>query len=71
MPTLTGRQLHPIAEEIDRAPRLGERLLDRMGGTPLRRLDRVGAHLPGVQLLAKAERANPGGYLSERFWEDA
>ena len=45
---------------------LGSSLLDRIGRTPLLRLDRLTAHLPGVQLLGKAEWANPGGSVKDR-----
>ena len=45
---------------------LGTTLLDRIGNTPLVRLDRLTAHLPGVQILGKAEWANPGGSVKDR-----
>ena len=45
---------------------LGETLLERVGNTPLLRLDRLTAHLPGVQILGKAEWANPGGSVKDR-----
>jgi len=45
---------------------LGTALLDRVGNTPLIRLDRLTAHLPGVQILGKAEWANPGGSVKDR-----
>jgi len=45
---------------------LGSRILDRIGNTPLVRLDRLTAHLPGVQILGKAEWANPGGSVKDR-----
>ncbi|HEX4021976.1 MAG TPA: cysteine synthase family protein [Acidobacteriaceae bacterium] len=45
---------------------LGSRILDRIGNTPLVRLDRVTAHLPGIQILGKAEWANPGGSVKDR-----
>ncbi|MDE1155046.1 MAG: cysteine synthase family protein [Acidobacteriaceae bacterium] len=45
---------------------LGTALLDRVGNTPLLRLDRLTAHLPGVQILGKAEWANPGGSVKDR-----
>jgi cysteine synthase B len=48
------------------AARLGTTLLDRIGNTPLLRLDRLTAHLPGIQLLGKAEWANPGGSVKDR-----
>jgi cysteine synthase B len=45
---------------------LGTTLLDRIGNTPLLRLERVAAHLPGIQILGKAEWANPGGSIKDR-----
>jgi S-sulfo-L-cysteine synthase (O-acetyl-L-serine-dependent) len=45
---------------------LGTSLLDRIGNTPLLRLDKLTAHLPGIQLLGKAEWANPGGSVKDR-----
>jgi cysteine synthase B len=45
---------------------LGTTLLDRIGNTPLVRLDRLSAHLPGVQILGKAEWMNPGGSVKDR-----
>ena len=49
--------------------RLGTTLLDRVGHTPLLRLDRLTEHLPAgsrVQILGKAEWANPGGSVKDR-----
>ncbi len=45
---------------------LGSSILERIGNTPLLRLDRLTAHLPGVLLLGKAEWANPGGSVKDR-----
>ena len=45
---------------------LGTSLLERIGNTPLLRLDRLTAHLPGVQILGKAEWVNPGGSVKDR-----
>jgi S-sulfo-L-cysteine synthase (O-acetyl-L-serine-dependent) len=45
---------------------LGTSLLERIGNTPLIRLERIAAHLPGIQILAKAEWANPGGSVKDR-----
>jgi S-sulfo-L-cysteine synthase (O-acetyl-L-serine-dependent) len=45
---------------------LGTTLLDRIGNTPLVRLERITAHLPGIQILGKAEWANPGGSVKDR-----
>ncbi|MGB9031541.1 MAG: cysteine synthase family protein [Acidobacteriaceae bacterium] len=45
---------------------LGDRLLDRIGNTPLVRLERLSSDLPGVQILGKAEWTNPGGSVKDR-----
>jgi S-sulfo-L-cysteine synthase (O-acetyl-L-serine-dependent) len=45
---------------------LGTALMDRIGNTPLVRLERIAAHLPGIQILGKAEWANPGGSVKDR-----
>jgi len=52
----TARQTHP----------LGQHTLDRIGNTPLLRLERVARDLPGVTLLGKAEWMNPGGSVKDR-----
>src|ERR1700721_893891 len=44
----------------------GTSLLDRLGNTPLLRLDRLTAHLPNILLLGKAEWSNPGGSVKDR-----
>ncbi|MBB5319146.1 PLP-dependent cysteine synthase family protein [Tunturibacter empetritectus] len=44
----------------------GTSILDRVGHTPLVRLERLSAHLPGIQILGKAEWANPGGSVKDR-----
>jgi cysteine synthase B len=41
-------------------------MLDRIGNTPLVRLERLTAHLPGILILGKAEWANPGGSVKDR-----
>jgi len=40
--------------------------LEQVGNTPLVRLERVASHLPGIELLAKAEWYNPGGSVKDR-----
>ena len=52
--------------EVSAPHTLGTSILDRIGNTPLLRLDRVTAHLPGITLLGKAEWANPGGSVKDR-----
>ena len=44
----------------------GESLLDRIGNTPLLRLERVGKEFPNVEFCAKAEWFNPGGSVKDR-----
>lgn len=45
---------------------LGTTVAERIGNTPLVRLDRLTAELPGITLLGKAEWANPGGSVKDR-----
>jgi len=49
-----------------RSSRLGLRALDRVGNTPLLRLERISADLPDVEILGKAEWYNPGGSVKDR-----
>ena len=44
----------------------GTSILDRIGNTSLVRLEHITAHLEGVQILGKAEWANPGGSVKDR-----
>ena len=46
--------------------RFGQHLLDRIGNTPLLRLDRATSAFPNIQILAKAEWFNPGGSVKDR-----
>jgi len=46
--------------------RLGQNLLERIGNTPLLRLERIGADFPNAQFYAKAEWFNPGGSVKDR-----
>src|SRR4051794_5334979 len=45
---------------------LGHSLMERIGNTPLLRLDSLTRELPGVALLGKAEWYNPGGSVKDR-----
>lgn len=45
---------------------LGHSLIERIGNTPLLRLDSLTRELPGVTLLGKAEWYNPGGSVKDR-----
>ncbi len=56
-----------VHTEVSSTPRaLGISILERIGNTPLLRLERLTAHLPGITLLGKAEWANPGGSVKDR-----
>jgi cysteine synthase B len=46
--------------------RAGESLLERIGNTPLLRLERVGKEFPRAEFYAKAEWCNPGGSVKDR-----
>ena len=48
------------------AKQLGTTLLERIGNTPLVRLDKLTAHLPGIHIYGKAEWLNPGGSVKDR-----
>jgi S-sulfo-L-cysteine synthase (O-acetyl-L-serine-dependent) len=45
---------------------LGQSLVERIGNTPLVRLDAMTRDLPGIALLGKAEWYNPGGSVKDR-----
>jgi cysteine synthase B len=45
---------------------LGTTILQRVGNTPLVRLEGLHARLEGVEILGKAEWANPGGSVKDR-----
>ena len=45
---------------------LGNTQLERVGNTPLLRLQRIAEGLRGVQILGKAEWVNPGGSVKDR-----
>jgi cysteine synthase B len=56
--------MHSTAQFVEQ--RLGERSVERIGNTPLLRLDRIGREFPHVQILGKAEWYNPGGSVKDR-----
>src|SRR5437773_12166921 len=41
-------------------------ILSQIGNTPLIRLTRITADLPGIEIYGKAEYANPGGSVKDR-----
>ena len=45
---------------------MGQQLVERVGKTPLLRLDRIGSQFPSVEFYAKAEWFNPGGSVKDR-----
>src|ERR1700720_3062599 len=56
----------PARKPGGRTTPLGQSTLQRIGNTPLLRLDRLTGHLPGVEILGKAEWYNPGGSVKDR-----
>jgi len=48
------------------AERAGESVLDRIGNTPLLKLERIGKEFPNIEFAAKAEWFNPGGSVKDR-----
>jgi S-sulfo-L-cysteine synthase (O-acetyl-L-serine-dependent) len=54
------------AEPVTRAHKLGQRSIERIGNTPLLRLEHIARGLPNIQLLGKAEWLNPGGSVKDR-----
>jgi S-sulfo-L-cysteine synthase (O-acetyl-L-serine-dependent) len=44
----------------------GQSVLERIGNTPLLRLDRIGQKFPNIEFCAKAEWFNPGGSVKDR-----
>ena len=61
-----GSRLTMATLAATRTDQPGSTLLDRIGNTPLVRLERIAAELPGVQILGKAEWTNPGGSVKDR-----
>src|SRR5256714_11163051 len=56
----------PKAMTSRAASLLGKRALERIGNTPLLRLERIAVEFAGIQILAKAEWHNPGGSVKDR-----
>jgi cysteine synthase B len=55
-----------VEEPVPETGPLGVRSLERVGNTPLLRLDRIARDVPGIQILGKAEWLNPGGSVKDR-----
>src|SRR6267143_2905058 len=55
-----------VHESAAKPGRSGEALLERIGKTPLLRLEHVGSEFPNVEFCAKAEWFNPGGSVKDR-----
>jgi S-sulfo-L-cysteine synthase (O-acetyl-L-serine-dependent) len=62
----TGHPASTTRESAAQPGRAGEALLERIGNTPLLRLERVGSEFPNVEFCAKAEWFNPGGSVKDR-----
>ena len=54
------------SERLGAHARLGQRLVERIGNTPLLRMERVTSAYPNVEIYAKAEWFNPGGSVKDR-----
>jgi len=52
----------PLADDLQ----LGATVNERIGNTPLLRLNGLVGNLEGISLLAKAEWLNPGGSVKDR-----
>src|SRR4051812_4399535 len=62
---MRGQAYKPERAGVSAHSRLGETLLERIGNTPLLRLERV-HRSARAEILAKAEWANPGGSVKDR-----
>ena len=56
----------PPSSDLAELAKLGQSSLDRVGNTPLVRLERIAAGIPGARILGKAEWLNPGGSVKDR-----
>src|SRR5580658_1983107 len=55
-----------LPAERQNAPAFGQRMLQRIGNTPLFRFERIADKFPNVEICAKAEWFNPGGSVKDR-----
>lgn len=67
--------MQPVSPKLAEVPapasdakpsRLGVRSFERVGNTPLLRLERIAGDFPNIALLGKAEWLNPGGSVKDR-----
>src|SRR5229473_8300891 len=63
---ITGQIAASARESTTEPSRGAESLLDRIGNTPLLRLERIASEFPNVEFHAKAEWFNPGGSVKDR-----
>jgi len=63
---MSGGKQSAAAVTAAEARRLGSTLVERIGNTPLLRLERAGREFAPVELFAKAEWCNPGGSVKDR-----
>jgi S-sulfo-L-cysteine synthase (O-acetyl-L-serine-dependent) len=56
----------PASWTDPQASKLGQTSVERVGNTPLVRLERIAAEMPGVAILGKTEWLNPGGSIKDR-----
>jgi cysteine synthase B len=64
-----GKHVQTVTAKSERGAtsgEIGQSVLERIGNTPLLRLQRVGREFPNVQFVAKAEWFNPGGSVKDR-----
>jgi S-sulfo-L-cysteine synthase (O-acetyl-L-serine-dependent) len=52
--------------KVSSVPEKSASILSQIGGTPLVRLQRIPAALPGIEIYCKAEYFNPGGSVKDR-----
>jgi len=62
----TAKQPVISKQSTEAQPRLGQRITERIGNTPLLRLERASSEFPNIQIFAKAEWFNPGGSVKDR-----
>jgi S-sulfo-L-cysteine synthase (O-acetyl-L-serine-dependent) len=65
LPSQLMEKSKPQSASKTRAAHLGQQTLERIGNTPLLRLERIN-DLPNIKLLGKAEWFNPGGSVKDR-----